>query len=309
MATMAAHMGRRRLLRRAVGGLLLAGALIAAGPALASPASAGAGTTPVTDYATYPEPLPAGCPDGPAALVGLSFDNGRGGVASDLRQLSIRAGDTVTMSWTGFASGCATADGSVMVGLALYTAQSLYFDHTKDESLTDFVACGGTAGACGGQLQMSIPATGPVGEACFFQLDAHLGRPLGMVGPSGSYYNSLLRGDGGPNLLVSAHNFAVPCALAQAPTTTPVAPATTTPPAAAPTTTAPSAVSPAPTNPAPVAPVATTPTAQVLSETANRPRTLPATGSSSTWPLTLAAVVMGGSGVALIATSRRIEAA
>src|SRR5947207_1535075 len=95
------------------------GATLALGLAATAP-SAGAQTgQPVTDYATYPQALPAGCPDGTNALVDVSFDNGRGGTATDLRALDVRSGDTLTMSWAAFAPGCRTVAGDPAIAVSM----------------------------------------------------------------------------------------------------------------------------------------------------------------------------------------------
>ena len=62
----------------------LAALLTGGGPA---GAQTGAATgQPITDYATFPQPLPAGCLGGPDALIDVVFDNGRGGHGTDLRR-------------------------------------------------------------------------------------------------------------------------------------------------------------------------------------------------------------------------------
>ena len=197
MRKLAAGLGRTGLAARivAVAALTAATVGLAATPAGAAPA-------PVTDYASYPEPLPAGCPDGAAALTGVQFDNGRGDTASDLRNLPVRAGDTVTMSWDGFAANCAAPDGTpaITVGLAVYDTETLHFDHTRDEQLLPgWVICGANAGACprnGGRYAVSVdvPSAAEPDGSCYVQIDAILGLPLAVVGPNGSYYNNLLRG-------------------------------------------------------------------------------------------------------------------
>jgi hypothetical protein len=286
----------------------------------------------ITDYANYPPDLPAGCPDGPAALEGLSFNNGRGGQASDLRQLDVRHGDTVTMSWTGFADGCTNPDGSpaIAVNLAVYEAQGPLFDPAIDEPLLPGAqACGDGAGSCGTDGAYSMSITVPTApEACNVQLDAALGLPIGVVGPSGSYYSNILR-QTGPNMLVSAANFGLqPCEEAPAPTTTstttPAVEETTTttqaPPAVEDTTTtteAPPAVeettttteaevAPTPSwTEAPPAPKVSAPSA-VSPETATAPvavspssAELPFTGAAHTVDYVRIGVIMAAAGVVL----------
>jgi hypothetical protein len=240
--------------------LLLAGLGVTA---FGSVATADPAPSVITDYANYPAPLPAGCPEGADALEGLSFSNGRGGHATDLRALDVRHGDTVTMSWTGFADGCTKPDGSpaIAVSLAVYETSSALFDPAVDEPLLPGAqSCGDGAGSCdtagGHSLSISLP-TAP--DACNVQLDAALGLPIGVVGPSGSYYSNVLRRSG-PDMLVSASNFGLePCEEAPPETTT-----TTAPPAVeeTTTTTAPPAVEETTTTTAPPAVEETTTTTE-----------------------------------------------
>lgn len=236
---------RRRHAAR-TGARLLAAAAIAAGALLAvqqGAAAAGTGALPpVTDYATYPAALPDGCPDGPGALVGTRFSSSTGAEANDLRQLPVTAGAQVTMSWSSFAPGCTGPDGTplVSVSMAVHLAESATFDPTVDQPLLPgWTSCGGQAGACtqvGGRFQLSVTVP-PIAVACAAQLEAVLGAPLAVVGPSGSFYSALLRGDDRPTMLISATNYVItPCQPEVAPTTI-VAPTTTM----APTTTAPPA--------------------------------------------------------------------
>ncbi len=220
--------------------------------------------TPVTDYSSYPEDLPEGCPDGPDALEGLSFSNGRGGNSWELGSLDVAHGDTVTMSWDAFEEDCLdeTGDPAIMVGLAAYDTVLPGFDPDQDQDLTAWSNCGAGADPCDTSavdeeaqeemdnqtyasnpkeelvytLSLTLPTTAP----CNVQLDAHLGRPLAVVGPSGSYYSEALRDDNAGDRLVSsaAHFTLEPCEKATtttpAPTTTPTsAPVTTAAPARA----------------------------------------------------------------------------
>ena len=211
---------------------------------------------PVTDYSTYPAALPSLCPQGGGALTG--FDNGRGDTATALHDLDVRHGDTVTMSWTGFHSGCVAADGTpaITVGLAAYDSPTLRFDASVDQQLLDgWTACGAAGAACAKTgdrytLSMTLPTT----DVCKVQLDAHLGLPLAVVGPNGSYYSQALRGSG-TNRLISAANFGLePCVPPSTPTT--VAAPTVTAPPETPTTMAPATPQETPVTEAPAAPEA-----------------------------------------------------
>jgi LPXTG-motif cell wall-anchored protein len=139
------------------------------------------------------------------------------------------------------------------------------------------------------------------------QIDAILGRPIAVVGPSGSYYTGLLRPDQGPTLLVSATNFATECVapetLVTPPPATPTTPAVPETPATpiAPTgeaTTPPASVPESPTTPA-------APTG-VLAETVSRPTSLPTTGASGTPWMAGTAAALVAAGAALVTQARRL---
>ena len=208
--------------------LVLGGVGLATGVAGAADAPSGpGGLQPITDYANYPPALPDGCPDGAAALEGLTFDNGRGLVVDDLRQFPpLAIGDVVTMSWSGFAPGCAAPDGTPLVTVALIAnhSQTLDFDPSQDEALLpgwdgcglDGPACTQVDGRYQLQLTVPMPPTGP----CYLQIDAILGRPLAVIGPSGSFYSGIIRPPAyeGPSMLVSATNFGTDCTVPETPT-------------------------------------------------------------------------------------------
>ncbi|MDH4143700.1 MAG: hypothetical protein OEY23_00845 [Acidimicrobiia bacterium] len=278
---------------------------------------------PVTDYASYPEPLPFGCWSGYGSLEGLRFDNGRGDTAPTLGDLPVSAGDVVTMSWDAFAAGCAADDGTplVSVSLAAYRNTTLQFDPTVDEELIDgWGQCGAGAAACeqvGGRYQLSVvvPDTGTEPH-CSLQLDAVLGAPLAIVGPSGSFYSSTARGDDKPSMLISAKNMAIPCdAPGPQPKPTPEVPQLPEPQPQVPTpvpTPAPEA--PAPSAPAPQAPapapapivIPQAPAVEVLAERVEVPRTLPATGPRISGLLAGLGAALIGSGIATRRASRRL---
>lgn len=271
---------------------------------------AGAGiayaATPVSDYASYPAALPSGCPTGAWSLEGLRFADGRGATAATLGDLDVRHGDTVTMSWTGFAKGCTTASGdaAITVSLAAYDSPTPTFDAEADQQLqAGWASCGPDAGrACtpsGGRMSLSV--TLPSTAVCNVQLDAVQGLPLAVVGPSGSYYSDWQRKDGSYRL-ISAANFGLEPCVAPTPsvpetTTAPAPPApeattTTAPPAppAAPvetTTTAPAPMPVAPEAPSSAAPEVTTTTAppvvvpQSTPPTTTPPTTTPPTTSTT----------------------------
>jgi hypothetical protein len=235
--------------------LSIGGAFVAA-PAGAEPATGAVGAAPVgaplapiTDYATYPPALPAGCPGGPSALVDPMWSNGRGGNETDLRRLNLAGGDVLTLTWSELAPGCQNADGTpaVTISLVAYDAGDSgvvnaapdRFDPSIDQRLLVSTSCGAEGGACtmsGGHwtLSLTIPEPSP-DLSCNFQAGGVLGLPLAVVGPNGSYYSQVLRGDSGPTMLIGATNFGIPgCEAGVSPTsivgsTTTVLPTTSTP--------------------------------------------------------------------------------
>jgi hypothetical protein len=227
---------RRRGARRAGpllwGGLLsigmvflgLGGAFVATAP------SAAAAPAPITQYASFPAPLPPGCPGGPAALVDPVWSNGRGGVENDLRRLDLTGGDDLTLTWSGFASGCLGPSGvpAVTVSLTAYDAgpvsNPLAFDPSIDQHLLVSTSCGVDAGPCtlaAGRYTMSLTIPGPSPDmSCNLQAGGVLGLPLAVVGPNGSFYSPLLRGDNGPALGIGDTNFGMTgCEAGVSPTT------------------------------------------------------------------------------------------
>lgn len=285
-------------------------ALLGVGISAGSAGAAGSGAT-VTDYATYPSELPAGCPDGAGALVELSFGNGRGDESASLGGLALHHGDTVTMSWSGVQAACA-GGGSAPAGgvsLAAYRTASLEFDQMVDEELVATVACG-TDTACGSgpryHLSISVPAAQ---DACFVQLDAALGLALGVVGPSGSYYSASLRGSG-PNMLISAANFGGDCTPTP-PTPTPpppTAPTPTSPPPAPPTTNPPTVPPTVPEAPNPKVAPPGNPGESVTPLVVTKAQQLPATGATDTGPTALAGLLALIAGGGSLFISRRLTA-
>ena len=185
-------------------------------------ADADALPAPISDYGSYPAALPTGCPNGTAALVGLVFGNDAGDTNSNMRLLSFEPGDTVTMSWTGFDADCldGSGDPAIAVSLAVYETPDGTFDATVDQTLVDWNVCGLGAPACaqsGGWYSLTIGI--PTSDVCAMQVDAVLGLPLEVVGPSGSFYSGATRGHG-PNRLLSATNFAVDSCTTTTSTTT-----------------------------------------------------------------------------------------
>lgn len=147
------------------------------------------------------------------------------------------------MMWDGFDAGCVDTAGAptMRITLAAYSSPTETFDQTVDQHLAAWASCGPTAPDCvkgvdGYRLELPVPA--PT-AGCQFQLDAILGAPLPVVGPSGSFYSPSLRGNEGPALLINARSLTVPDCV-PVPSTTAAAPtaASVTTAAAAPSTTA-----------------------------------------------------------------------
>lgn len=294
-------------------------ALTVGGGALASPAGA-AEHAPITDYAGYPAALPPGCPEGPGALVGVSYSNGRGGEELDLRRLRLLPGDVLTASWDSFAPGCAAGDGSPLIALSLhaYDLSTPTFDMRVDQRLlAGWVACGAGLGACpsapGGGYELSVAVPGPAqSELCNTQMGLVIGLPLAVVGPSGSYYNRVLRNDTRPSMGIGATNFAIPdCVAGPSPTGPPptVPPPTVPPPAEPSPVVPPPAVAPteaaAPPPPAAVAvaaaQVSQPPEVAQTEVLGTQVRQLPATGSPSrALALVGSALVMAGAALVLV---------
>jgi LPXTG-motif cell wall-anchored protein len=166
-------------------------------------ASAGTGAAqvaPVTNFAAYPPPLPAGCPQGAAALVNVRF-TANGYTTATLYGVVAQPGDSIVMQWDGFVAGCS----GVGVGFSSKLAETPDFQPSSTYWLYDFDYCGPEAGATpcpagAGSLTLTVP---PAMDVPCYQLDAHLGPPLSKVGPTGTYYGPL---NGVQNMLVSAKN-------------------------------------------------------------------------------------------------------
>jgi len=201
-------------LRRRTRALLAAGLLaITTGTVLgvAGIAVAGAQTL---DPIDTPQPLPQSCATGTGALVGVTFDNG-GADVDDMWQLNLHAGDTLTMSWSGTAEGCAdpvTGQPIAPVTLAVYGGVTKdHFDKDDHQYLLGWASCGAPstgAAPCtedGGRHSLSLQIPGE--DNCYAQVDGVLGAPLDKIGPDDdeSYYSASTRDDEGPDLLIRAY--------------------------------------------------------------------------------------------------------
>jgi hypothetical protein len=182
-------------------------------------ANAAGNPDPISNYSTYPTGvIPAGCAtNGPGILTGATYVSSKhpGDPKTSMADLDLDRGSVITMTWTGFAAGCE----GVGITLAAKATQHATFVPDDDQRIVNFVYCqnGSAFNACGnsetgfGPLQLTVPSNV---AACNYQLDAIIGRPLADVGPHGSYYNNLTRGDNGKpngtandaNMLISALN-------------------------------------------------------------------------------------------------------
>lgn len=293
--------GRPRPRRWALGAASLAAL---GGFTVAAAATASAQPAPLTDLDAFPTPLPAGCPGGPATLNELRWSTGAGPGTTDLTTLDARPGDTVTARWTSFAPGCLAADGTpaVTVSIAAYDGGASPFDPAVDQRLLDgWSSCGVDAGPClpaGGpyELELVLPAAD---VTCAVQLDLVIGRPLAVVGPSGSFYSDISRRDEGPNLLIDAGPLDTqPCFV---PTTTApeggALPSEATVPVSTPSTASPAVTA------------ATTAAGAVLAGSVTAaPAALPFTGRDQR-PLLAAALASALAGGVFLAAGRRRRAA
>lgn len=208
-----------RLSLRAVAGLLLVLGGVTVSASLATAASGPVGVDPIVDYSNYPNGIiPSGCGAQGDALVNGELFTVDGISAGSLRDLTIGPTDSVTMTWDSFAPGCESAG----VSLSVKTAPSPNFDPSVDQYLAGFDYCGPGGPSCTAPFRLTIDMRVIGGTTCY-QLDANAGRPLEVVGPSGSYYSL----NQPINMLISALNGGstpcqvVPCANAPAGSTIP----------------------------------------------------------------------------------------
>jgi hypothetical protein len=298
-----------RLLRALGAALMVAGLLLT----VTSTATAQTSPQPVTDFADYPDTSQAMLTDGCdfSGVTGVAFSVNGQPTTGDLGALpELAAGDAVTMSWAGVTPACV---GSA-ISLAVKDAPAPIFDPAVDQPITPggYTVTFLTAGA--GSVTLIMPDLTPFGHACAYQMDAVVGLPLAIVGPSGSFYSAASRGDNRRTTLISFRNSAYEVCTTQETTTTTTAPTTTTTTApttttttapttttTAPTTTTTARTSPPTTDPS-VANVSTS-AAQGTQAAAQAQRALAATGSTP-WTA-LVGLVAVSLGVLLLVGSRR----
>jgi hypothetical protein len=195
---------------RALAGLVLLalGALLWAAP------PAGAAEPPaIRDYDAYPLGLglvPPGCEaEGPDVLVGTRFSVNGGPEVASLRATSMRIGDSVTMRWDGFAPGCE----GIGIGLSIKAATDVRFDATSNQYASHQVYCGPAGSPCTAPYSLTLSLTPAAPTPCF-QVDAHIGPMLSIVGPDGAYYSFASEFD----MLIDAYNGGTgPCTPAPCP--------------------------------------------------------------------------------------------
>lgn len=226
--------------------LIVGFALAIVGAVLGFSTAIGGAVDPITDFRTYPPALPAGCDsDGSGILNGLNF-SAAGQSSPSLRSLAVTNGDLLTMTWTSFAAGCEGAG----IGLSIKTSNATVFVESDNQFVVSWNYCGPEGPACAAPFSLTLVLP-PVASVPCWQLDAHVGPPLAIVGPAGAFYGL----NQARSSLISARNDGtepctfVPCASDAAipapawscrpvtATTPPTAPPTTpvTPPAPKPT--------------------------------------------------------------------------
>lgn len=280
--------------------LMLAGAGVAL-----SGGVAGGQVSLVTDYANYPDTpqaqLTPGC-DANGDVEGVLFSVGGGASVGSLAALpEVAAGDVLTMTWTGVSADCV---GSA-VSLTIKAAQTPVFDSSLDQFTAGSIST--TLADGPGSLSLTLPDLASFGFACAYQLDAIVGLPLAVVGPSGSDYSASVRGDTKRTTVFSWRNSAYSeCEEATTTTTTPSTTSTSTPSSTTSTSEAPT------TSTTTVASTTTEPSSlTVFAPQPQAPgamRTLAATGPSHNWMPAVGAVLLT-LGAWLVWTTRRLQRA
>ena len=272
---------------------------------------------PITDFANFPLGLgivPATCTSqGASAVVNPRFSVDGGPEVSDLRRLNLLPpAQAVVMRWDGFAAGCE----QIGVALSRKSSGATVFDPTIDQVLDRTAYCGPEAGAipCASPFQLTLFLDARPSDPSIpcYQVDASLGPPLAVVGPSGSFY-----GHGQPfNMLISAWNGGTePCLVSNTTLPPTTLPPTTLPPTTLPPPTATSAPAVVPTTTS--VPASTVTTVQAASTTqpcppgmtmsaagcvqvAGAQATIPVTGTSSGTTGATGAALVGLGAVAML---------
>lgn len=280
---------------------------------------AGAAVPPpvVREYATYPGAVvPLSCRSTPAkdvlAAVRFSVD---GIESASLRSLPIVVGSVVTMRWDGFAPGCE----GVGVGISDKVNNAAVFDHLANQYGSDGAYCGPGGDPCMAPYELRLTVAARGGFTCF-QVDAHIGPQLAVIGPAGSFYEfnnvvyptliSAFNGGtepcrfticvGHPDLPAAS----IECRLANPESTTTSTEASTSTSASTSTTLAVAEVPSSSSSVVPPTATAATSTDGAVTALAGRvvsaPRALPATGSSRLGSLSAMSALLVASGLTLV---------
>jgi hypothetical protein len=255
----------------------------------------------VTDYEAYPngEDTAAleGCDAGGILMDqdGAGYTLNGGPLVSSLAALGpLATGDVVTATFV----ATEACQGSV-VSLTIKDAEQESFDPTTNQTNVGYEAV--VAGEGLTTVELTLPA---LPDDCFYQADHVVGYPLAVVGPDGSFYSPVSRGDEERNMLVDARNGTLTSCTAVTTTTTTEPPASTTT-TTAPTTTT-TAQSTTTTQPRTITTAGpTTTTVQSTATSIARTGTIPVTGSSPAPLLLIGALVLSlGSALSFVGWRR-----
>lgn len=267
----------RRLLRGAGAALALTGTL------LVLSGGAGGQTLPplVTDYGNYPDTpqalLTEGCDFSGLTLVTFTLNGG-----PPVGSLSLlpppTSGDVITMSWQAVSEECVGA----AVSLVVKDAPQPFFDPAVNQPTAGYNVGTLTDQDGGGTLSLTLPDLAASGNGCAYQIDAIVGVPLAVVGPSGSFYSAGNRGDEKRTTLISFRNGAYPqCVETTTSTTEPSTTTSSTVPDSTTTSTVPGSTTTSTT-----APTTSTTSPSTTTSTTEPPTSTTAPPPSSTAPST-----------------------
>src|SRR5215207_8871662 len=259
----------------------------------------------VTDYEAYPngEDTAAleGCDAGGILTDqdGTGYSLNGGPLQPTLAALGpLATGDVLTASFV----ATEACQGSV-VSVTIKDAEQEAFDPTTNQTNVGYEAV--VAGEGLTTVELTLPA---LPDDCFYQADHVVGYPLAVVGPDGSFYSPISRGDTGRNMLVDARNGTLTSCTETTTTTgstTSTTGGSTTTSAPTTTTSRATTTSQVTTTTGPRTITTAGPTTTVVQSTATsiaRTGTIPQTGPSSTAPLGLLGVglVLVGSALTFV---------
>lgn len=196
----------RRNMKRLLGVLLAIGGMFVLTNGIGMALAQGQPDIPTTNaYEGYPlngGVVPAGCTaQGADILTGETYSVNGGTAFEDMRQINATIGDTVTMNWTGEAPGCSSA--IITLSMKATGFKTFVIEDNQYNVLSS--SCGTSEGPSCAEIDrtLSLELSPIGGTVSCFQIDSHLGPPLEVVGPEGSYYGSL---NGVRNILIGAKN-------------------------------------------------------------------------------------------------------